>query len=192
MPNYQDGKIHTIVCNITDECYIGSTCEATVARRLAGHVNSYKRWKAGKGKKMTSFYIIDRVNYQILLIESFPCNSRDELHSREGQIIRKYKSESECECVNRCIAGRTKKVYYQDNKELIKISVKTYSEDNKEAIKEYTKQYSEKNKDKKQEYLKKYYENNKDKIKQYREDNKEELYETKIIKNYMCMWIMLS
>ena len=41
MPNYQDGKIYKIVFNITDECYIGSTCEPTVARRLAGHVKSY-------------------------------------------------------------------------------------------------------------------------------------------------------
>jgi hypothetical protein len=43
MPNYQDGNIYKIVCNITDECYIGSTCEPTVARRLAGHVIDYKR-----------------------------------------------------------------------------------------------------------------------------------------------------
>ena len=49
MPNYQDGKIYTIVCNITDECYIGSTTEPTLARRLAGHVNNYKVWKSGKG-----------------------------------------------------------------------------------------------------------------------------------------------
>ena len=65
MPNYQDGKIYKIVCNITDECYIGSTIEPTLARRLAGHVDGYKRWKAGKGKKTTSFDIIDRGDYHI-------------------------------------------------------------------------------------------------------------------------------
>jgi hypothetical protein len=43
MPNYKDGKIYSIVCNITDECYIGSTTKPTLARRLAGHVISYKR-----------------------------------------------------------------------------------------------------------------------------------------------------
>ena len=180
MPNYQDGKIYKIVCNITDECYIGSTCEPTVARRLAGHVNSYKRWKAGNCTKTTSFDIIDRGDYQIFLIETYPCNSRDELTAREGQIIRKYKSE--LECVNSNIAGRTKKVYYQDNKELIKINLKTYREDNKEAIKENKKEYYEANKDKLHEYTKEYNEKNKEYIKKYREDNKEKSYEKKKIK----------
>ena len=65
MPNYQDGKIYKIVCNITDECYIGSTTEPTLARRLAGHVNNYKVWKSGKCNKTTSFDIIDKGDYKI-------------------------------------------------------------------------------------------------------------------------------
>jgi DNA-directed RNA polymerase beta' subunit len=150
MPNYQDGKIYKIVCNITDECYIGSTTEPTIARRLATHVSTFKRWKAGKRNKTTSFDIIDRGDYQILLIETYPCNSKDELHSREGEIIRKYKSE--CECVNSYIAGRTIKEWYQDNKYTIqehtKEYMKEYREENKEAIKKYNKQYHEDNKNK--------------------------------------------
>jgi hypothetical protein len=180
MPNYQNGKIYKIVCNITDECYIGSTCEPTVARRLAGHVINYKVWKAGKGKKVTSYDIIDKGDYQIFLIESFPCNSRDELRSREGQIIRKYKSE--LECVNSNIAGRTGKENYQDNKDTIKKKVKEYRFDNKVAIQEKYKQYRLDHKDKIQEYTKEYREDNKDKIKQYREKNKETIYEKKKIK----------
>ena len=65
MPNYQDGKIYTIVCNITDECYIGSTTEPTIARRLATHVRAYRVWKAGKCRKTTSFDIIDKGDYKI-------------------------------------------------------------------------------------------------------------------------------
>ena len=105
MPNYRDGKIYKIICKITDECYIGSTTEPTLARRLAGHVNNYKVWKSGKGNKTTSFDIIDKGDYKILLTETYPCNSRDELTSREGEIIRQFKHD--CECVNMCIAGRT-------------------------------------------------------------------------------------
>jgi hypothetical protein len=173
MPNYQDGKIYKIVCNITDECYIGSTCEPTLARRLATHVSNYKKWKACKSNKTTSFDIIDRGDYQIYLIDSYPCNSRDELTAREGEIIRQFKHD--CGCTNIKIEGRTKKVYYQDNKELIKISEKVYREKNKEAIKERKKEYYEENKDKIQEYFKKYYENNKDKKKQYLENNKDKI-----------------
>ena len=140
MPNYQDGKIYKIVCNITDECYIGSTTEPTLARRLAGHVSTFKSWKnTGKGGNVTSYDIIDRGDYKIYLIENFPCNSRDELTAREGKIIRDYKII--CDCVNRCIAGRTDKEYYQDNKDTIKNNVKQYKQDNKEKIKEYSKEY---------------------------------------------------
>jgi len=153
MPNYQDGKIYKIICNITDECYIGSTTEPTLARRLAGHVINYKVWKAGKGKKVTSYDIIDKGDYQIFLIESFPCNSRDELRSREGQIIRKYKSESEC--VNIRIDGRTKKEYRLDNKVAIQEKDKQYRLDHKEKAKEYMKEYIEYNKEKIKEYSEK-------------------------------------
>jgi len=86
MPNYQDGKIYKIVCNITDECYTGSTTQPTLARRLTGHMTEYKRWKAGKdSKKTTSFDILDRGDYHFFSIENYPCNSKNELHSREGE-----------------------------------------------------------------------------------------------------------
>jgi len=139
MPNYQDGKIYKIVCNITDECYIGSTTQPTLARRLTGHITDYKRFKEGKGNKVTSHEIIHRSDYQILLIENFPCNSRDELTAREGEIIRDYKIN--CNCVNRCVAGRTKKQWNKENEEKIKEQRKVYKLDNKEKIKEYSKEY---------------------------------------------------
>ena len=60
MVNYQLGKIYKIVCNETGEMYIGSTCEPTLARRLATHVGQYKSWKNGKGYKVMSFDIIEK------------------------------------------------------------------------------------------------------------------------------------
>ena len=35
MPDYSKGKIYKIVCNVTGLVYVGSTCEPTLARRLA-------------------------------------------------------------------------------------------------------------------------------------------------------------
>jgi hypothetical protein len=55
-----------------------------------------------------------------------------------------------------CIAGRTKKVYYRDNKD----KIKKYKLENKENAKEYMKEYYEDNKEK----AKGYYEENKEKI----------------------------
>ena len=76
---YQRGKIYKIQSNQTNKFYIGSTCEPTLAKRLAGHVGDYKRWKQGTSvKKYSSFDILQYSDYKIVLIESFPCNSRDE------------------------------------------------------------------------------------------------------------------
>jgi hypothetical protein len=134
MPNYKDGKIYKIVCNLTDECYIGSTTEPTLARRLSGHVGSYKSWKAGKSKKVRSYDIIDRGDYKIYLIESYPCNSKDELISREGEIIRQNRMS--CECINYSTPGRTKKQWNEENIEKLRRQGKEYTEINKEKIKE--------------------------------------------------------
>jgi hypothetical protein len=41
---YRNGKIYKIVCNITGLTYYGSTCEPTLARRLAKHRGCYNRW----------------------------------------------------------------------------------------------------------------------------------------------------
>ncbi len=50
MPDYKLGKIYKIVCNITGKVYYGSTCEPTLARRLAKHAGNYKRWSQGKNE----------------------------------------------------------------------------------------------------------------------------------------------
>jgi gas vesicle protein len=77
-----------------------------------------------------------------------------ELNRREGEHIRNNN------CINRYIAGRTKKEYREDNKEKIKEQKKEYYEDNKEKIK----QYLENNKEKIKEQMKEYREDNKEKI----------------------------
>ena len=47
MPNYQNGKIYKIVCNITGLVYIGSTIE-NLTERLWGHVYHYNSYLDGK------------------------------------------------------------------------------------------------------------------------------------------------
>ena len=58
MVNYQLGKIYKIVDLSTEECYIGSTCQPTLAKRLAKHVSDYKQYCSGKGYLISSFYIV--------------------------------------------------------------------------------------------------------------------------------------
>ena len=83
MVNYHLGKIYKIVDLDSNKCYIGSTCEPTLVRRLAKHVSNYKQYLQGKGSNISSFIILEMDDYDIVLLEKYPCNSKDELHARE-------------------------------------------------------------------------------------------------------------
>jgi len=95
MDKYQRGKIYTIICRKTGRKYVGSTCEPTLAKRLAKHVSNFKKWEKGIGGRFTSFDIIKDGDYFIVLLESYPCNSKDELRVAEQKHI------DSCECVNK-------------------------------------------------------------------------------------------
>ena len=102
-----------------------------------------------------SYSILEKNNYKIELIETYPCLTREELNAREGFHIRNT------ECINRCIAGRTKQEYYKENQEKILEQKKHYHEDNQDQLKEKMKSYYEKNKKKILEKRKSQYETKK-------------------------------
>ena len=134
MPDYQKAKIYKIVDANEEMVYVGSTVK-TLAQRMAHHRSSFKF-----GPFTSSHTIFDKYgveNCKILLLENYPCNSKEELNKREGQYIKQM------DCVNKIVSGRTVKEYYQDNKERIK----KYQDANKEHRKEIKKIYYEKNKE---------------------------------------------
>jgi len=102
MPNYQKGKIYKIVCNETNQVFIGCTIQNSVAHGVAHEVRQYQRFYMGQRQsKRFSYPIIERGDYTGTLLCNFPCNSRDELVSCENEWIQKYKNDGDCECVNR-------------------------------------------------------------------------------------------
>ena len=152
MVNYNNGKIYKIVCNITGEIYIGSTCEPTLARRLAKHRDDYNRWKRGKKRgNVKSFQIIERDDYSIVLIEDVNCETKEQLLRRE-----RFHIESNT-CINKFIPLRTKAEWYLDNKEHIAEQKKQYNLKNKEQKKQYHKEYYLKNKEQQKQYQKENY-----------------------------------
>ena len=175
MVNYQDGKIYKLVCNVTNLVYIGSTCEPQLARRLAGHVGNYKKWRNGKYNFVTSFKVLEGDNYDIILIKNVKCNNKEELHAEERKVI------ESTNCVNKVIPTRTNKQYKQDNQDKISEQMKQYRNNNKEKLRDHMKKYYEDNQDKIKQYYKEWYEANQDKIleqqKQYYELNKAKLSE---------------
>ena len=151
MTDYQKGKIYRIICNTTGLVYYGSTCEPTLARRLAGHLRSYKCWKnSGKGNQITSFKVLENKNYEIVLVELAPSNNKMELHQRE-----RYHIENN-ECVNTNTPLRTMSEWRADNCEH-ELQYRTdYYSKNRETILEYAVQYLEINRNtrKRERYIK--------------------------------------
>jgi len=95
MPDYQLGKIYKIECNVTGQRYIGSTCEPILARRLAGHITNYKSYLKGTFYNyISSFKIFENGDYCIVLLEKYPCDTKDELLARERYWC------NELECIN--------------------------------------------------------------------------------------------
>ena len=148
MVNYQLGKIYKIVCRITGEVYVGSTCEKTLARRLVDHRSACNRYlEKQEGSKFSSFQIIQRGNYYIELLENFPCDNRDELRKKEREWYDKT------DCIN----------HYRPYlfKEEMRVERLIYDEINKERIQEKQKQYKEEHKERINEYKRLNYHKNK-------------------------------
>jgi len=185
--DFSQAKIYKIVCNTTQEIYVGSTTKQYLSQRLSAHRDAFKRWKTGKTKSFTSsFHILERDNYTIELIETCACNCWDELLLREGYWVRLL------DCVNQLIPGRTRKEYDDDNKDHIKETRAIYVEVNKDKInerqREYRKvnadeinlkriEYRDLNKDKIKEQVAAYHKDHKEEEKKYREENKDKLRE---------------
>lgn len=136
MPNYQNGKIYKIVCNITGEQYIGSTTQALCVRK-----GSHKADSTKVIQKCAVSTIILRGDYDIVLIENYLCNNKEELHKRE-----RYHIEN-TECINKRIPTRTPKERYIDTREQVISESKKYYADHKEQKKEYDIKYRLENED---------------------------------------------
>ena len=203
---FQNGKIYTIRSSQTDKYYIGSTNQKTLAQRLGKHRNNYRDYlKDNTQTYVTSYEILQYDDYYIELLELFPCNTKAELHQREGQLQRQFKNET----VNKVISGRTAiewrkdnaeqiatkkkaynelnveqvatnhKEYYELNKEQIKIKLKAYNESHKEERKAYDKAHKAQISAQRKAYLESHKEERKEYNKAYKESHKEERKEYK-------------
>jgi hypothetical protein len=145
MDKYKNGKIYQITNLTHTKFYIGSTTES-LSNRMAKHRNIYMQYLEGKRQtRMSVFELFEEDgphNCKILLIELFPCNSKEELNAREGTHIINN------QCVNKQIAGRTQKQYIAENKDKIREIQRLYRENNKDKVKENKAAYYQKNREK--------------------------------------------
>lgn len=108
--------------------YYGST--ANFIKRKSHHKTIYKTWvKNGRpnNKKCSSVFILDNGDWKMEKIAEIDCE-RWEAKKLEGE----YQKNNDC--VNVRKENRTKKEYWEDNKEKFTELKKQYRADNKQAI----------------------------------------------------------
>lgn len=174
--DYKKSCIYAIRSHKTDKIYIGSTC-TPLYKRFYEHKKKYKAWLNDNTKYYTTSYeILKFDDAYIELYEEYPCENKKQLHRKEGEVIRAV------DCVNKMVAGRTYKEYYNENKQ----KSKEYREKNKERIKQQRKKHYEENKERLRQKSKEYQQKNKEQIKQKRleKKNKKEL-DKKVINAYL-------
>ena len=136
MPDYANGKIYKIVGE-DGSTYYGSTTES-LKDRMRRH----------RCCKTTTAYqkIISQMKYEIILIENYPCESKEELLDREATYIRGNP------CVNQCIPRRTMKEWREVHREDTKVYNKIYGESHREEKRAHSKKHYEENREQKLEY----------------------------------------
>tara|TARA_R110000772_G_scaffold262357_1_gene381405 strand:- start:182 stop:808 length:627 start_codon:yes stop_codon:yes gene_type:complete len=158
MPDYSQGKIYKVTCE-TGKIYIGSTV-MSIQRRFYQH-------KCKHNLCLTRHFI----NPKIELIESYPCETVEDLLWKEREWIEKT------ECVNtyRPIVGkaeakehkkRSEKLRYQENKEKANAYGALYRQENKEMIKKKKADWYQQNKERIKERNALYQQQNKERIKE--------------------------
>lgn len=166
------GFIYIIRSHQTDDVYYGSTTQK-LCKRMAQHRCGYKKWLDGNINYVSSYEIVKYIDAYIELVECIDFQNKQELYAREGHHIR------ESDCVNKKIAGRSKKEYTTEYNNENREKHKQYREENDAKIKEYQQKYREEHKESNAEYQKKYCETNKETLaeykKKYREANKDKI-----------------
>ena len=77
MVNYKNGKIYMILDNTNGNYYIGSTAQHRLNDRIKVH--KHKAYT----NQYSSSIIINNNDYNVILLEEFPCNNKQELFHRE-------------------------------------------------------------------------------------------------------------
>ena len=125
---YKNARIYKIVCG--DLTYIGSTCQS-LANRMSNHRTNYRCWKSGKFHYLSVFQVFEVGSPEIILIEAYKCENREELLKRERFFIESM------ECVNVRLPYSTKEERDEQNR----VSSRRFRENRLEQERERAREY---------------------------------------------------
>jgi hypothetical protein len=146
MTNYKTGRIYKIVCNLSDDVYIGSTFNR-LSDRFRRHKYGFNQYLNNKSYEMSIYPLFKQYgveNFTIILIKEYLVCDKKHLLMYEQLWINKLN------CVNKVIAFQLLKKqqqkqyfeknkdrqrqYYHNNKIKINLQHKLWLEKNKEKI----------------------------------------------------------
>jgi len=145
MVNYKNSSIYKLCCKDTDikDIYVGST--TNFKRRKTQHKSSCNK----QGNIAYNNYVYQFIrenggfnNWDMVEICKYSCDNKRELHTEERRHLELLGAK-----LNKVIPSRTKKEYYENNKQEIAVYQKEYRKNNKQEIAEQNKQYRKNNKE---------------------------------------------
>lgn len=107
--NYDNGKIYKVCSFQTDKVYYGSTTQP-LCKRMTEHRRNLKKYKNGKYWNISVNQVLEYDDSKIILVESWPCNNKYELETRERFYIENNY------CVNKYIPCRSKGEWKKQDK----------------------------------------------------------------------------
>lgn len=135
MIDYSKGKIYRLLLN--DEEYIGSTTSLLCVRK-AQHKCCFMRNKNGKAYegKTSSYNLFEKGQPEIILIENYPCKTKEELLKREREVMEERKNLG-IKIINFSTPTQSAKERYERDKPARLEKIKDYYKNHKEEIKIY-------------------------------------------------------
>jgi hypothetical protein len=122
------GKIYAIMSPSLFKVYIGSTTQKYLSSRMGRHMK--------RTSHCTSKQLIKAGDYKYFVVEEIECDNVVDLRRREGEWIKAMRGSGLC--VNRCVAGRTRKESYDAcnirRREIINQASKITHQKNKDKI----------------------------------------------------------
>ena len=170
-PNYQNGKIYIIRNTENDLVYIGSTTKA-VANRLAEHKYATKDPKKQNTRLYVAMNAIGADAFYIELLEDHPCERKEQLNRKEGELIRAY--DSIRNGYNKELAGRTIKEYCIDHRDELNEYKREYQTLNRDKISKRHQEYRSQHLEEIHKKSKEYYYKNREKILKRQKDHNSE------------------
>lgn len=143
--DYKNGKIYKLQCE-DGYYYFGSTA-SELRKRHHKHKQHAKEFPERRVYKHINSIGWDKV--RIILVEDFPCESKEHLRRKEDEYIRENKKDPLCLNMFNATynALESQREYQQSHREQVRARVKKYTDEHRDELNEKRRERRRKNKE---------------------------------------------